>query len=379
MKVCFVSHTAAAGGAERSLIELIDALSPLSVQCHVVVPEHGPLVEEIGSRGVPCTVLPYTWWATQAPSRREHARRIGMMPGAVRRLVRHIRRSRFDVVYSNTVAIGVGAVAARITSTPHVWHIHEFGSEDHGLRFDFGERVTGRLINRLSDACIVNSNAVAGKYRTIVQPHKLAVASYAVMGPIGEPPWTDRNGRLRCISVGTLQPGKRQEDAVRAVALLVKDGIDPVLELVGPATGEYGSYVRGVATDLGVADRVRFVGPVDDPFHRLRAADVALVCSSREAFGRVTIEAMRVGTPVIGTRSGGTAELIRDGFNGLLYHPHDPRDLAEKLRYASHNRAQMRAMGKRGKKWAAETFTSRRYGEQVKAVLDRVTSRSPDE
>ena len=61
-------------------------------------------------------------------------------------------------------------------------------------------------------------------------------------------------------------------------------------------------------------------------------ANVVLMCSDSEAFGRVTVEALKSGRPVVGTRSGGTTESISDGVNGLLFPPGNAQELASALR-----------------------------------------------
>ena len=60
---------------------------------------------------------------------------------------------------------------------------------------------------------------------------------------------------------------------------------------------------------------------------------MVLMCSRSEAFGRVTVEALKSGRPVVGTRSGGTTELISEGVNGLLFAPGDAEGLANALRH----------------------------------------------
>jgi len=99
-------------------------------------------------------------------------------------------------------------------------------------------------------------------------------------------------------------------------------------------------------------------------------ADLVVVCSRDEAFGRVTVEAMKAGKPVIGARSGGTAELIREGENGLLYTPGEVAELAGAIRRVAHDRILAGRLAECGRGWASETFTSDRYGELFALVLE---------
>jgi glycosyltransferase involved in cell wall biosynthesis len=122
----------------------------------------------------------------------------------------------------------------------------------------------------------------------------------------------------------------------------------------------------------GVGSSIKFAGQLDDPFPPIRDADVLLMCSKCEAFGRVTVEAMLFGKPVIGARSCGTIELVSDGFNGYLYEPTDYEDLAEKIRYLYHNRDVAKKMGENGRLWANCEFNEERLRQELMGILEQV-------
>jgi glycosyltransferase involved in cell wall biosynthesis len=78
---------------------------------------------------------------------------------------------------------------------------------------------------------------------------------------------------------------------------------------------------------------------------------------------------MKAGKPVVGTKSGGTVEQIRDGFNGFLYEPGDHKALAAKIKYLHDHPDKAEEMGKNGRQWATMTFTRRRYQEELARIL----------
>jgi glycosyltransferase involved in cell wall biosynthesis len=96
------------------------------------------------------------------------------------------------------------------------------------------------------------------------------------------------------------------------------------------------------------------------------------MCSRKEAFGRVTVEGMKAGKPVIGANSGGTKELIKDRYNGFLYTFGDYHELAEKVKYLCQHPDEARQMGENGKQWALEKFNIEHYTEEVLTVLRRL-------
>ena len=184
MKVCFISHSAKRGGGELSLLDLIDALSQRGIQSVCVLPGHGPLEELLAERNVNTVVVRYRQWIHRGKPFFKRVRRVllGHLPASFR-LAAAIKRLDCDVVYTNTVATGVGAVAARIAGKPHIWHIREFGYDDHGVLFDLGESVSRKLIGRLSAACIANSRAVADDYRPFLGGTELNVIYNSVEVP----------------------------------------------------------------------------------------------------------------------------------------------------------------------------------------------------
>ena len=86
----------------------------------------------------------------------------------------------------------------------------------------------------------------------------------------------------------------------------------------------------GIIQKNNLSDKVEMLGYVNDPYAIHQKADAVLMCSKSEGMGRVTLEAMIFGNPVIGFNGGGTPELIEDGVDGFIYHT-DENELAQKM------------------------------------------------
>jgi glycosyltransferase involved in cell wall biosynthesis len=377
MKICFISHSAGKGGAERSLLELIDALREQGVtNIFVLLPSWGPLIQELENRCVVYRVVPYKWWMGKSSPLWKRMVRTLWNFGMVLPVVKELRKWQCDIVCTNTITVCLGALAAKLLGLAHVWFIHEFGREDHGLTFDLGERLSLWLLNHLSIVCIANSHAVAQKYGQYLPPAKLRVVYQAVTVPEGVPCGeeamiTTEDG-IKCAVVGALHEGKRQEDAIRAVGLLVQQGVQVKLYIVREGDTQYWSFLQNLVYENGLENYVVFLGYTDNPFPIMKSVDVLLMCSQNEAFGRVTVEAMKLGKPVIGARSGGTIELIRDGFNGFLYTVGDSFELAEKIRFLYEHPEVRLIMGKNAWDWATKRFTREDYGREILKVFREV-------
>jgi len=377
MKVCFISHTSAKGGAEKALLELIEVLKE-RVECYVILPRSGPLIEEFKKRKITYSILPYGWWMGKKFPGWKRVARIILNLFAWIPLTLRIKLWKCEIVYTNTITVCVGALAAKILKLPHVWHIHEFGYEDHSLIFDFGTNLSLWFMNNFSDIVIANSHAVAEKYKKYIPLSKIKVIYYSVNVPkdlIPNKMNLQKDKKIRCAIVGSLQEGKRQEEAILAMKELINKGVESELLIIGKGDLKYEKFLRELVIKNKLLKYVKFLGWFDNPFLIMNAVDVILVCSVCEAFGRVTIEAMKLGKPVIGARSGGTAELIQDGFNGFLYTPGDYRELAEKIFFVYEHPEIAKKIAENGKRWADQNFTQEKYGSQVFAVLNNLLAR----
>ena len=384
MRACFIAHSGAEGGAGQALLEAIDALAARGVEARVIVPARGRLSRECDARGIPWTALPYTWWMGEETPLWKRLLKVAINGLLTLPLALRLRLWRCDIAYSNSLTICIGAWSAKLAGLPHIWHVHEFGYEHHRLSFDLGAAFSLRQLARLSDACIVASRALAEKFEEHVPRAALHVIYQSVAGPQRrDSPGMETTGHgvsaanpaeaFRCVIVGALQEGKGQHEAIRAIVDLRQRGVVIDLRIVGSGDASYERRLHALAAGHD-GSAITFVGFSDDPCAHMLAADAVLVCSRYEGFGRVTVEAMLTGRPVVAARSGAAPELVRDGFNGLLYEPGDHADLADKVQYLVDHPSAAHSMGENGKAWAQETFSRERYGAQLLDLLSSVVS-----
>jgi len=303
-----------------------------------VIPQKGDVAERCADDGIDAKIAWTPWWGFGKWSRRSrlvdlHAL-IGwlpytaiLLPGIVQALIFFLRK-RPAMVLTNTMTIPSHAIAAKILRVPHYWIVREFGRDDHQLWFLFGYRRTIRMVGWLSDLAICNSHAVEQAMLALDPTMKTKVLYPVVDTELGAPRQRQPDERMRAILVGYFSEAKGQNLAIEAVAIARRAGVEIELTLVG--TGSH-QPLRSFAERLGVDDLLTIHEPTRDLRPHWAAAHVGLMCSQSEAFGRVTVEAMRAGLPVCGTNSGGTPEIIEPGVGGLLSPPGDPNALAGNL------------------------------------------------
>jgi phosphatidylinositol alpha-1,6-mannosyltransferase len=163
----------------------------------------------------------------------------------------------------------------------------------------------------------------------------------------------DDGGPLRVVCVARLIERKGQHHLIEAVKRLTDDGLELTLDLVG--TGDALDANRQQADRLGVADRVRFEGyvPREQIAAHYAAAHVFVLPSYNEGMSVATLEAMAAGLPVIITHTGGTAELVEEGCNGLTFEWADVNTLTAHLKRLALDRSLARSMGAASRQRAA--------------------------
>jgi len=130
-------------------------------------------------------------------------------------------------------------------------------------------------------------------------------------------------------TVSVLRSFKNPQTIIQACGLLAKRSVPFKLLVAGD--GAMLSDLQELAVNLGVADRIHWLGYCADPAPLFQASDIFVLASTGEAFGLVLAEAMACGVPVVGSRSGAIPEIVEDGVTGLLATPRDEVSFADAI------------------------------------------------
>lgn len=160
---------------------------------------------------------------------------------------------------------------------------------------------------------------------------------------------------------------KGLEILLRAGRLMKDKGLKFSLKIIGG--GDLLDYYRKKAEELGVKEETNFFGRLSDAElvkHYGEARVFVLPSVNRsEAFGLVLLEAMAAGRPVIASNLAGVRSVFKNGREGLLVRPGDPRDLAEKIETVLNNKKRAEEMGAAGRKLAREKYSKKRIKERL--------------
>jgi glycosyltransferase involved in cell wall biosynthesis len=215
-----------------------------------------------------------------------------------------------------------------------------------------------RITDRLVSVNVANSRSVADALcaRGVVRPHRVTVipnglstaafTTFAQCGAAARRALPVPPEAFCWVAVGRLDTPKDYPNLLQAFALVRGNGIDPHLCIAG--IGSSGS-LSSLASELGVAHRVHFLGLRRDVPELLHASDAFVMSSAWEGLPNAVMEAMACSLPVVATQVGGVRELVQEGINGYVVPPRSPRPLADAMERVMsllpHERRQMGAAG----------------------------------
>jgi len=382
MRVLFVNHTGIVSGAEHSLLTLISGLSPELV-AGLACPE-GQLADMARGRGIVVRPLHGT-----AGSLRLHPWHTSVavadlaLSGA--QVARVARRTGASVVHANSLRAGLAAgIACRLQPRGLVVHARDC------LPDSTSTRLIRRLLAGEADQVVAISEYVAERFIAGLSGPDVPLTV------IDDPIDLDRfrfehrgstaslsSGPLLAI-VGQITSWKGHDTAIRALHRLRRDHQHARLLIVGEVKFadantrlDNRGYLEGLhrlVRELGLGEAVEFAGEREDIPQIMAHADVVLVPSVEEPFGRTVAEAMAVGTPVVATTVGGPAELIKNGVTGLLAPPGEPAAWSKAIGRILDNPEWALQMGRRATDVAQRRFAVERH---VAAMIEVYTNACP--
>lgn len=183
--------------------------------------------------------------------------------------------------------------------------------------------------------------------------------------------------RGRILMVGRLAPPKRPDLAIRALAIVRERERVPEAELQIVGDGPLRAGAERLAAELGVSDRVSFLGHRKDVPELLAQADCALLASDYEGCPLSVVEAMAAGVPVAAMEAGGVAELVRAGTTGALGAHGDSKALARALEDVLGDPNRAAQMGSEARQIAAAELSLERMVGRLVALYDELAPPMP--
>lgn len=384
-RILYLDHTAAPGGGEIALLNLIQALDRARFQPVIALFSDGPLRARLVQAGVETHLLPLAPGIVQArkdrlgPASLLRLRDIGRLVGFILRLARFIREQNIALVHTNSLKADlIGGLAARLAGRPLIWHVRDRIERDY---------LPASMVRSFRHLCrLLPHYVIANSYATLrtlrLPSHKGSAVVYSGV-PLPPRPKVEAHAdpenwpaSPRIGLIGRISPWKGQDVFLRAAALARQRFPRARFLIVGEALfdeREYARHLRDLCTALGLNESVEFTGYREDIRAVIASLDIVVHASTiPEPFGQVIVEGMAQEKPVIATNGGGVPETIVDGQTGLLVPMGDHAAMAQALCRLLADPAHARQMGKRGRERVARLFTIEQTARQVERIYDRL-------
>ncbi len=380
MKILFLDQSGKPGGAELCLI---DIAKPYRDRCLVGLFADGTFKDLLEENHIPVEVL-----ATQAIQVRKESSftqglgSLGQLAPLITKVAQ--RASAYDLIYANTQkALVVGALASFFSRRPLVYHLHDILSPEHFSRTN--RRIAVTLANRFATLVIANSQA---SQKAFVEAGGRAEITEIIYNGF-EPKMYHTNafnvtqlkqelgleGRFVVGHFSRLAPWKGQHILIEALAQTPEDVI---AILVGDALFGEQDYVEQLhpqVAKLGIENRVKFLGFRSDIPQLMAVCDVvAHTSTAPEPFGRVIVEAMLCGRPVVAAAAGGAIELVETGINGFLVTPGDIQQLAQAIATCRNQPENTATIAKTAQNTASQRFNVTAINQQIAQLLSRAVN-----
>lgn len=388
-KVMFLFHdTERNNGANHSMMDVIDNLKKTKkVHPIIVFPKYaGSAIDYAINQGYSVYTMRYGRWdfpveiagINKIKKYCKWCIKLVLTIPTYFKLKKIICEENVQVLYTNTYTLFLGGWLKKSCHVPHIWHIREFGKEDHNLKLMFGEKLFYKYLNMYSDKIIYISQSVQKKHCPYILNREKGVVLYNDISEtlINQFHSNNKcNSELNLLIAGTLQPGKGQLEVIQAVEQLINKGIRIKLFIAGKKAGRYYEQLAEYVDNHKLNSIIHFCGYVEDMYSLRSKMDIGVVASTSEAFGRVTIEGMLSGLLMIGADAAGTSELIDDGITGFLYPLHDKNRLTEIIMEINNNRERLKTVAQAGFKNAVTNFTKGKTSFKILNIIEELCDR----
>ena len=379
MKILIVTFSSEInGGANRSLLSVIKGLKEKNHDIKVIVPRKtGKFNDELTKENIPWSYCKYYRMGARPfkgigkiISKLIVYAKFVQQLFASKKLLRIIKKERYDVIYTNTILPYLGLFAAKKKNIPSVMHDREQldGTTVHQIKN------YEKFLYNHNNKIIVISSDLKRQWERRGFNEKISLVLNGI--PIEKVKKSKQliKDNFNLLLTARITSGKHQIDALKALKILKDKGIENIkLFFAGTELEnrdfEYKKLLENFIKNNSLEKNVEFLGEIDDISKFREKMNVELMCNPTEPFGRVTVEGMRSGLIVIGVNAGGTQDIIINDVNGLLYEKNNILDLAEKIEKVYLDNEYRLRLADKAYKYSQNHFTVEENVNNIEKVL----------
>ncbi len=367
--ICYITPSVELLGARISLIELLIHLDRTRYRPIVVCPKQGPLTDRLVQIDVDYRIVRFGNW--------RKGKHWILVPFALRSLVKLCRQEHVELWHSNEFwSFPYAYLTARFLGLPAISHFRCSRPKEQlpawKMRAYLMHRAD-RIIAVSESQRAIFSDIPEVHDRFMVIPNGLDVTKFQPTDP----------GRFRKSCgiaedaflvgmVGPVSEHKGVEEFLRAAAIILKQHPSTRFAIVGPdRPRSFTIRMQSLVSELGIADRVIFTGFRHDIPNVMADLDLLVTPSRVEAFGRVLLEAMAIGTPIVASRVGGIPEIVSSEELGLLVPPRDAAGFAEAILRMLNDESFRKHLAANARLHVENEYSIQAHSRRVEAVYEQ--------
>ena len=312
--------------------------------------------------------------------------RTGWVRGSTAKVAAFAQAQRAELIHTNTITTPEGAFAANKLGLPHVWHLREMLGPGQPFRLPYEGLAFGRFMKTHCSALVANSNASAALIRDWVPPELLQVVPNGIdISQFTPRSAYEHSGPLVVAMVGNLTSRWKKHPLFVTAAGRVSRELNIEFRIYGHDPSQDGSdhcddYVNDLRRTIGehgLTDRFRFPGFIAHPAEIMSEIDILVHPADSESFGRIIVEGMAAGLPVVGPSAGGVGEIVVHESTGLLAEPNDAAGIARHIERLARDSILRKKFGQAGRKRAETDYSIAACVKGLINVYERALSTQP--
>lgn len=380
--ILFIHQSADLYGSDKTLLYLVESIKDV-VNPIVVVPEKGPLTDELHKINIPVFIIPVIKVSRQLFTSLDFLKLPFQIFRALKALKNELGDTKIDLIHSNTIAVFLGALYSKKNKIKHIWHVHEIIKSPKVVA-----KAYPYLVNWFSDAVIFNS--LASAEHLYQNKPKLKNKSKIIYNGLDRNypflPSEEKeilkkeifksiNKSSKIIGlVGRINRHKGQKLLLNVFDEIVKTNTNIFLLFIGSTIKSQNYLLEDLKNEISsknLKERVTIINFQKDIWKFYDCIDIVVVpTTDPEPFGLVALEGMLSKKPVVASNHGGLKEIVLHKKTGLLFEPNNKADLKISLETLLTKEPLIKQYGEAGEIRAKIEFSLEKYINNFKTLYN---------
>lgn len=382
--ILFIHQSAELYGSDKTLLLLLRYLDKTKYNPVVILPFEGPLKVELEKENIKVVIAP----VLKLYRRMFSPKNIYIFFKDIRKAFKAANglnaQYKFDLIYSNTLAVLLGIFYAKKTKIKHLWHVHEIIESPKIFT-----KLFRKLLALKCNSKIVYNSAETKKFWDVYE--SISIKSEVICNgleikennltqeeilEIRSKLFNSNPSELIIALVGRISRWKGQKVLLNTFYELCKTYSNIKLAFVGSPPPNQEFFLEELTIriqELGISEKVQHIAFTNNIENIWQSIDIAVVPSIEpEPFGLVAVEAMLGRKPVIGSNHGGLKEIIVHNETGFLVEPNSERALSEAISKLIQNSELRRLLGEKGYERAVKEFSVEKYVQKIEKIFSGI-------